>query len=130
VHTQGVIDTGISYLSTFDDQLALGLLLVIKPELDVEQYDGHDSQQRCCDASIKTWMVPWAILASEDEATSNTTDSAESYQSSAAESSLPLPSDVVGLVGHCLGNVAVCSCAGKEDTKVSHTHAFCEAHKG
>jgi hypothetical protein len=68
-------------------------------------------------------------LLPEDETTSNTTNTTHTNERRGAESAFPLSTDVVRLVGHGGGDVAVCASRGEEDAKVAHGGVLVEAHE-
>lgn len=65
----------------------------------------------------------------EDEGTNDTTDTTEADQDGRAESTLPLTTDVVGLVGKSGWDVAVGTGAGEEDTDVFSSVRWTPSHK-
>ena len=68
-------------------------------------------------------------MLSEDKASSNTADATHTNEGRRAESTLPLSTDVVRLVRHGGGDVAVCAGGGEEDAKVAHSRVLVEAHE-
>lgn len=116
-------------LASFNRQLTPSLLLVVGDELDAEQTNNDDAKACTGNAGVDTWVVVRRVLAPEHQTTRNTTDTAKADQSRTAEGTLPLPSDVVGLVRHGGRHVRVRSGAGKEDTKVSDANILVEPHQ-
>ena len=69
-------------------------------------------------------------MLSEDRAANDAADAAKADQSGRTKSSLPLPSDVVGLPGKNAGNIGVASSDCKEYAKVSNANVVGVAKKG
>ena len=76
------------------------------------------------------WVTITRRILPENQAACNTADTAKTDKSSAAERTLPLSTDVVGLVSHGCRDVRVRARAGKEDTEVSDTGVLVETHQG
>jgi hypothetical protein len=87
-----------------------------------------DDDKRTSDhRSIDTWMVRWLVLASEHSAANNATDATSTDQSSGAEGTLPLATDVVCLVRENTRDVGVASDGGKEDAEITDAIILREA---
>ncbi len=119
---QGILEARLSlnHLSTSIDTL------VSPPELQGHEKGDHDNQAVGDHASNDTWGVSWRILLSENGRSDDTTDATEADESSRAKSTLPLSTDVVGLVSQDGWDVGVGTDGGQEDTKVASTVVFGE----
>lgn len=105
------------------------LVLIVKGEAA----DGHkdDVEHSAGNASVHAGLVAGkSILLAEDERADNATDASEADEGSAAEGSLPLAADVVGLEGHDSGDVCVGSGGDEEDAKVADGRVRVPAHDG
>lgn len=74
--------------------------------------------------------IPRLILRSENRSTTDTTHTAESHKHGAAQGSLPLPADIVGLVGQSGGDIGVCAGGDEEDAEVASATRRGETHNG
>ena len=86
----------------------------------VDNDDQHD-QDVGRNAGSDTGMIVRRVLSSEDGATSDTANTAEPDKRRGCESSLPLTSDVVGLVRHDGGNPTVAAGADEEDAEEANS---------
>jgi hypothetical protein len=84
-------------LNTLNDLLATLGLLIGEVKVWGEQKNNDDNDKLAGNAGIKTWVILWSILGAEDEGTDNATDTAHADESSAAESALPVTTNVVCL---------------------------------
>jgi hypothetical protein len=86
--------------------------------------DDHDNEQVASNSGIDTRTVCWCVFRPENQTSGNTTNTTEANKSRAAEGSLPLPADVVCLVGHAGWNVCVGTSSDQEDSEVLHSVAL------
>lgn len=106
-------------------------LLVLEVKGRVADEDQKDIEQAAGNAGVHARLVSsLCILGAEDERAGNATNATEADKSSAAESTLPLAADVVGLEGHDGGHVGVGARSDKEDTKVADGRVRVPAHDG
>lgn len=104
---------------------------IVSLEVQVTADDKTDSDETAGNAGPHARLVSrQLVLLTEHQATSDTAESTESDKSGAAESSLPLTTDVVGLERHGSRDVAVGAGSDEEDTKVSNIGALGPAHNG
>lgn len=116
---------GLQYLLT---PIGLGILPF---EIQVTETDEDDSDKTAGDASPHTRLVPRElVLLAEHQTARNTAKTTKADESSAAESSLPLTADVVGLEGHGSWDVAVGTGGDEEDTEVADVRTLGPAHDG
>ena len=113
-------------------QLLATVGLSILP-LELKATDKHQDDVECGagDAGVHARLVPGRlVLLTEDQTASNTTDTAEPDHGGAAKGTLPLAAEVVGLVGHDSGDVAVGAGGDEEDTKVADSVVRVPSHDG
>lgn len=116
---------GLQHLLT---PISLGILPL---EVKVTETDEDDSDETAGDASPHTRLVPRElVLLTEHQTACNAAKTAKTDESSAAESSLPLAADVVGLEGHGSWDVAVGTGGDEEDTEVADVGTLGPAHDG
>lgn len=124
----------IGHRDTYSAVLKLNLapirLLVLTKEIERQQCDHEEGQEAACDATVQTIVVLRRILGAENQAASNTSNASETNQGRRTEGSLPLATNVIRLVCHGSGYVAVCSGRRQEDTKVANTGTLRPAHDG
>lgn len=101
---------------------------VNKEQTQTTQYQPYQQVGR--HASPNTRYVCRRILRPEHKTTCDATDAAKANQRGAAEGTLPLTADVVGLVGHDGGNVCVGASGDEEDAKVGNSVAGVVAQDG
>ena len=112
-----------------ENDLALVRQLVLEIKRNIANDHHDDNQQRTCDASIHARLVTrQLVLLSEHQTARNTTNTTESNQRSAAERTLPLTTEIIGLEGHGSGNVRVGASSDEENTKVAHGRARGPTH--
>lgn len=104
--------------------------LVCPVELERQQQGDEDDESVRNHAGHDTRSVLWLIDLPEHRGTNDTSDTAESNKRSRAQRTLPLPTDVVGLVSHDSGDVGVRAYSREEDTKVSRAVVGAEAEDG
>ena len=91
----------------FKDNLAsLGPLVLTPEDHGVDNHSCND-QEIACDTSPDARPVVWPITATEDCAASDAANAPEADESRRGECSLPLTSDVVGLIRHDRGYATV-----------------------
>lgn len=116
---------GLQHLLT---PIGLGILPL---EVQVNETDEGDSNETAGDASPHTRLVPRElVLLAEHQTTRNTAKTTKADKSGAAESSLPLAADVVGLEGHDSWDVAVGTGGDEEDAEVADVGIRSPAHDG
>ena len=113
------------------DNLPAGINALVRPvELERQQQGDDDDESigdhACHDPRSVLWLIDLPEHGGADD-TSNTT---ESNEGSRAQSALPLPADVVGLVGHDSGDIGICADSRKEDAKVAGAVVGAEAEDG
>lgn len=116
---------GLQHLLT---PIGLGILPL---EVQVTETDEDDSDETAGDASPHTRLVPRElVLLAEHQTSRNTAKTTKADESSAAEGSLPLAADVVGLEGHDSWDVAVGTGGDEEDAEVADVGISSPAHDG
>jgi hypothetical protein len=124
------ISSGIVIMS-LQNLLTPVSLCVVPLEVQITADDKDDSDETAGNAGPHARLVSGQlVLLTEHQATSDTAETTETNESGAAESSLPLTTDVVGLERHGGGDVAIGACSDEEDTKVSDAGALGPAHDG
>lgn len=90
---------------------------------EVKAIDDHDDDDEnvARNATVNTGAVVWTILRAEYQRTRDPANPAEADHGRGAESSLPMTTDVIGLVGHACRNATLCTRADEEGTEVSDT---------
>ena len=99
------------------------------------EFKGHgkcDEDDKCTGnhRSIDTGMVCRLVLVSENRAANNATNATSTDQSSGAEGTLPLATDVVCLVRENTGDIGVASDGGDEDAEIADAVTLREAKEG
>jgi hypothetical protein len=111
--------------------LASVCLGVVPLEVQIAADDKNDSDKTACNTGPHAGLVSrQLVLLTEHQAASDTSKTTEAHKSGAAESSLPLTTDVVGLERHGSGDVAVGTGSDEENTEVSDVGALSPAHDG
>lgn len=107
--------------------LPLIRLLITPSKIPTINPTDHNYQQLNRSSRVHPRSIIRRILRPEYKRARDATDAPKAHQRSGAESTFPLAPDVVGLVGHCGGDLGV-GCAGdEEDAEVAHAVAFGEA---
>jgi len=106
-----------------DPHLALGGLFVVSCKFEGEDPNNENVGRRANHASHDSKRVLWFVLLSKDQTPSNASNASKPNQCGTAKRSLPLPSDVVRLIGHDGGYVGINARSNEKQGKVSDSGA-------
>lgn len=93
--------------------------LVGAGELECQTNGDQDDQAVGNHARHDSWAVTWSINLTEHRGSDNATNTTSTDEGSRAKGTLPLATDVVGLVGEDGWDVGVGTDGGEEDTEVT-----------
>jgi len=81
--------------------------LVLSSEMYRVDHNNNSNKNVARQYTVNARVVGWLVLRAEDKGASNATDASESDHCGGAEGTLPVATDVVGLVGHACWNAAL-----------------------
>ena len=111
-----------------NDHLTPVRLPIAPPEMQRQHSRNQDHHTIRRDRRDDARNIFRCVLATEDKAASNAANTTQTSESSRAESSLPLSTDVVCLVGHGGRDISVDACSADEDAEVLDAGIGGEAH--
>ena len=121
----------MTYIVVFQNLLTPISLCILRPKGQLQESKKDQSQAATRNASIETRVITRSlILRPENQAAGDTTDTTKPDKRRAAESSLPLTTNIVGLEGHDGGDVAVGAGGDEENAKVPNLGIRVESHDG
>jgi hypothetical protein len=98
-----------------------GLLAIADSKVNRQDRHKHNDEQIACDCSIDAGTILWFILCPKHQAARNAANASKANKGSAAESPLPLATNVVCLISHARGNVCVGTSGHQEDTEILYS---------
>jgi hypothetical protein len=112
------------------NDLPTSISALVRPvQLQRHQRGDHKNHATGNDTTDYSRTIIGFILRPEDRGPDNPTDSTGAHQRRRAEGALPLPSDVIGLVGQHAGDVSIVGHGRQEDAEVPDTGGLAVAEE-
>jgi hypothetical protein len=96
-------------------------LRILTLEVNPIGNDNHDNDDIASQTAVDTRAIRRSVLGAEDQGARNTADTSKADHSCAAESTLPVPADVVGLICEAAWHTSRASGGDEESSEIACT---------